>query len=61
MGKDLLKNFVDFIGMDTSGRNESKKIIVIIRIMIISYILYFTANMVVCNVVFEHLKVLLFR
>ena len=60
MGKDLLKNFVDFIGMDTSGRNESKKIIVIIRIMIISYILYFTANMVVCNVVFEHLKVLLF-
>ncbi len=60
MGKGLLKKFVDFIGMDTSGRNESKKIIVIIRIMIISYILYFTANMVACNIIFSNFNVLIF-
>ena len=42
--------------MDTSGKNESKKMIVIIRIMLISFILYFTANMVVCNIIFSNIK-----
>lgn len=60
MGKEVIKKITDYIGMDTSDRNESKKIIVIIRIMIISYILYFTVNMVACNIIFSNFKILLF-
>ena len=60
MGKELLKRFVNYVGMDTGGQNESKKVIVLIRIMIISYILYFVANMVACNIILSDLRVLLF-
>lgn len=60
MGKEFIKKFTDYIGMDTSGKNESKKMIVIIRIMLISFILYFTANTVVCNIIFSNIKSLLF-
>lgn len=55
----FLKNAGNFIGMDTSGKNESKKIIVIIRIIIISFIAYFTANMIICNVTFKNVWVLI--
>lgn len=60
MGKELLKRIVAYVGMDTGGQNESKKVIVLIRIMIISYILYFVANMVACNMIFSDFRVLLF-
>lgn len=56
----FFENIGNFIGMDTSGKNESKKIIVIIRIIIISFILYFTANMIMCNVTFKSVGVLIF-
>lgn len=56
----LLKKFADFIAKDTSGKNESKKIIVIIRILMISCILYFTANVILCNVTFGNAGSLLF-
>lgn len=54
----FFENMRSFIGMDTSGKNESKKIIVIIRMIIITYILYFTANMIICNVTFKSAGVL---
>lgn len=55
-----IKNVADFIGMDTSGRNETKDITVVIRVLIISCILYFTVNMILCNVLIENINSLIF-
>lgn len=45
----IIKNIVGFIGKDTSSKNESKKVIVMIRILILTCIVYFTANAVLYN------------
>ena len=52
----MIKNIVNFIGKDTSSKNESKKVIVIIRILIISCIVYFTANAILCNSAFGNMR-----
>ena len=56
----IIKRIINFIGKDTSSENESKKVIVIIRILIISCIFYFTANAALCNAAFGNLKSLIF-
>lgn len=56
----MIKNIVNFIGKDTSSKNESKKVIVIIRILIISCFFYFTANAILCNSAFGDMRSLVF-
>lgn len=43
------KEFADFIGKDTTAENEPKKIVVVIRILILSIICYFIINIFLCN------------
>lgn len=50
---DLRKTFkkiADFIGKDTKAQNESKKTIVVIRNIIISILVYFSASIIIGNV-----------
>lgn len=56
----MIKKIINFIGKDTSSENESKKVIVIIRILIIFCIIYFTANAVLCNAPFGNAQSLVF-
>lgn len=56
----IIKNITDFICKDTSGKNESKKVIVIVRILIISCIFYFTVNAILCDVAFGNTQILVF-
>lgn len=56
----MIKKIVNFIGKDTSSENESKKVIVIIRILILSCIVYFTANAILCNSAFGDRRSLIF-
>lgn len=58
---NFLKRVIDFIGKDTSGKNESKKVIVVVRLMIILYTFYITANMIICmDVSFSDIRILFF-
>lgn len=45
----LLNKIKDFIGKDTMAENESKKLVVVIRILVLSIILYFLINAVLCS------------
>ncbi len=47
------KNFAAFIGKDTIAENESKKLIVVVRILILSIICYFIMNIFLCNLALE--------
>lgn len=49
--ENIFKDFAAFIAKDTKAKNESKKTIVVIRIILISIILYFTLNISVGRVV----------
>lgn len=53
----LWRKILNFIGKDTSGQNESKKLIVTLRIIILSVMLYFIANMLLYGVAFRDLVV----
>lgn len=56
-----LKRFIDYIGKDTSGKNESKKVIIVVRILVILYTLYITANMIICtDVSSSDIRILIF-
>lgn len=53
-GKELnipgfLKKAAEFIGKDTMAENESKKLVVVIRILVLSIIFYFLLNMILCS------------
>lgn len=48
---NVFKNFVTFIAKDTKAKNESKKTIVVIRIILISIIIYFSLNISVGKVI----------
>lgn len=47
--KNFFRKLGAFICKDTSIDNESKKTIVVIRIILLSLILYFCANMIICR------------
>lgn len=49
--RSIFKDFVAFIAKDTKAKNESKKTIVVIRIILISIIAYFLLNILVGKVV----------
>lgn len=51
---------LNFIAKDTSGKNESKKVVVIIRILIISSIFYFVANAILWNIALGNIQSQLF-
>lgn len=51
--KNILKKAADFITKDTSNKNESKKLIVVIRIILLSILVYFTANLIFCSTIFS--------
>lgn len=44
----ICKRIIDFIGKDIKAKNESKKPVVVIRILLISILLYFTCNILFC-------------
>lgn len=46
---NILSNILNFIGKDTAGQNESKKVTVIIRIIILSFLAYSICNIFLCN------------
>ena len=48
---NIFKDFAAFISKDTKARNESKKTIVVIRIILISIIIYFSLNILIGKVV----------
>ncbi len=47
---NIVESVKDFITKDTQAKNESKKTVVVIRIILISIMIYFFANIVVGNV-----------
>ena len=49
-GENVFANIKDFITKDTQAKNESKKTVVVIRIILISIMIYFLANIIVGNV-----------
>lgn len=56
-----LKRFKNYIGKDTSGKNESKKVIIVVRMLVILYTLYIIANMIICaDVSSSDIKILFF-
>lgn len=50
-GENIFKDIAAFIAKDTKAKNESKKTMVVIRIILISIIFYFTFNISVGKVV----------
>lgn len=48
---NIFKRFAALIGKDTKAKNESKKTIVVIRIILISVIIYFSLNILVGRVI----------
>lgn len=56
----LFGKFKNFIEKDTISENESKKLIVVIRILILSIIFYFVINAVLCSVTFSMSATLLY-
>ncbi|MCM1125631.1 MAG: GGDEF domain-containing protein [Lachnospiraceae bacterium] len=57
---ELLNRIGNFIGKDTMAENESKKLVVVIRILILSIILYFLISAVLCSVSYRPIGVLLY-
>lgn len=49
--ENIFKDFAAFIAKDTKAKNESKKTIVVIRIILISVIIYFSLNISVGKVI----------
>lgn len=47
---NVLKRIVEFVGKDTATQNESKKVTVIIRIIILSFLMYSVCNIFLCNI-----------
>lgn len=45
---NIFKKAADYIGKDVKCQNESKKLIVVIRLLLISVIIYFTINGILC-------------
>lgn len=58
--KESLKKFVELIGKDTESRNASKKLIVVIRILLLSIAFYSILNGVVCGATAHAERVFLF-
>lgn len=51
--ENSIKRILNLIAKDTGSRNESKKLIVVIRVILLSIVFYFLANLVLCNKAFH--------
>lgn len=47
--ENVFKKLIDFVDKDTAERNESRRVTVIIRVIVISFILYFTFDVLLSN------------
>lgn len=56
----MISKILKFIGKDTSGENESKKMIIYLRIIILSVLVYFFANMLLYGIAFRDVGVAFF-
>lgn len=56
----LFKKIKDFINKDTMAENESKRLVVVIRILVLSIILYFLINAALCSAAFSMSGALLY-
>jgi len=57
--KSMFGRLRDYVGQDTGERNEPKKITVIVRLLLISYILYYAVNIILCCFVYQYLQSIL--
>lgn len=55
-----IKKILDLIAKDTSSRNESKKLLVVVRIMLLSMVFYSSANFILCRTVFHNMGSILY-
>jgi diguanylate cyclase (GGDEF)-like protein len=56
----LLKRTAEFIAKDTGDKNESKNTVVMLRIIAISLVAYFVANVLICSVTLGEISILMF-
>lgn len=54
--KTLFGRFRDFVEKDTGAQNEPKKITVIVRMLLISYIAYYVVNIILCSAMYRHMQ-----
>lgn len=54
--KSIFCRLRDLIEKDTGAQNEPKKITVIVRMLLISYIIYYVVNIILCSAVFQYLQ-----
>lgn len=52
--KSVMDKFKEFVGKDTDGQNEPKKITVIVRMLLLSYIVYYVVNIILLNFVYGY-------
>ncbi len=52
----IARRFRDFVEKDTGAQNEPKKITVIVRMLLISYMIYYVVNIILCSVMFQYLQ-----
>lgn len=53
--KAKLRSIRDFVTKDTAGQNEPKKITVIIRMLLLSYMIYYVLNIVLCSIMYQYI------
>ena len=58
--KGMIKKIIDFIGKDTKAQNESKRLIVVIRMLLLSIAFYCILNGIMCSISLNFGKVMLF-
>lgn len=54
--KAMFRNVKEYVAKDTAGQNEPKKITVIIRVLLLSYMFYYIVNIILCSVVYEYMQ-----
>ena len=52
----VLRGIRDFVEKDTGAQNEPKKITVIVRMLLISYVIYYVINIVLCSIMYQYLQ-----
>nr|MBQ8252670.1 diguanylate cyclase [Lachnospiraceae bacterium] len=54
--KGIINRFIDFVRKDTGAVNEPKKITVIVRVLLLSYIVYYAINILLCGVMYMYFQ-----
>ena len=56
----IFRKFAEFVGKDTNSQNESKKLIVVLRILLLLIAFYCVLNSVICVATHDFSKLLIF-